>query len=206
MPKTSAFVNPYSDEKYEQYLKEKTVYEVISAIESRHSYPLIVKKNTGSWGTNVFKVENRRQLEKGILNIFNTNSASFDYVGLYQDYIEIESEYRVVFLNGELQFCYEKIIGDAIYKDNFSPLHWEGSKAKLVSDASDINLLNKFCAPVFNKLMIPFCGLDVAKDRSGEFWLIEANSSPGFDYIIENEGPEMVVSLYESILQTLHQS
>ena len=206
MPKTSAFLNPYSDVKYEQYLNEKTVYEIIKAIESRHSYPIIVKKNRGSWGTNVFKVENRRQLEKSMLDIFNMNSASFDYVGLSQDYIQIETEYRVVFLNGDLQFCYKKIIDGATYKNNISPLHWEGSKGALVSDSDEIEQLKEFCSTLFEKLMIPFCGLDVARDKSGKLWLIEANSSPGFDYIIEHKGSEMAIRLYENILHVLKKS
>ncbi|PIE41371.1 MAG: alpha-L-glutamate ligase [Gammaproteobacteria bacterium] len=203
MPKTSAFLNPYSDEKYKQYLHEKTVYEIINAIESHHSYPMIIKKNRGSWGANVFKVKDRRQLEKGLLDIFNMNSFLFDYICLAQDYIDIEKEYRAIFLSGELQFCYYKIIDGAIYTDNLSPLHWEGSKAKLVSDLDEKKFLSEFCAPLFDKLMIPFCGLDIARDHLGRLWLIEANSSPGFEYIIEGEGEEIAVRLYENILRTL---
>ena len=203
MPKTTAFLNPYSDEKYEKYLNQKTVFEIINQVESVHEYPIIVKKNRGSWGTNVFKVENRRKLEKGFLDIFNLNSASFDYVGLSQDYIEIETEFRVIFLNGEYQFAYKKVTDNAVFKDNLSPLHWEGAKAKIVTSHDEIEKLKSFCAPIFDKLMIPFCGLDVVKDKAGEYWLIEANSSPGFDYIIEHEGPGIVISLYENILSAI---
>ena len=203
MPNTSAFLNPYIHEKYEKYLGEKTIYEIIDKVESKHIYPLVIKKNRGSCGGNVFKVENRRQLEKRLFEVFNLNSALFDYVGLAQDYIEIEKEYRVIFLNGNYQFSYEKLTERAVFKGNLSPLHWEGSTAKLLSNLEEIDRIINLCAPVFKKMMIPFCGLDVAKDKSGEYWLIEANSSPGFDYIVEHEGSEVIIKLYEKILQTL---
>ncbi|NQY65118.1 MAG: hypothetical protein HRT38_15610 [Alteromonadaceae bacterium] len=66
-----------------------------------------------------------------------------------------------------------------------------------------IQKLDDFCSPIFSKLMIPFCGLDVALDNTGEFWLIEANSSPGFDHIIEHEGDNYIVDLYQKILKSL---
>ena len=63
----------------------------------------------------------------------------------------------------------------AVFKDNLSPLHWEGAKAKIVTSHDEIEKLKSFCAPIFDKLMIPFCGLDVVKNKAGEYWLIEAN-------------------------------
>ena len=200
MPLTSSFFNPYSNEKYHRYLEQKTIYEIIQKVEREHSYPLIVKKNRGSWGTNVFKVESRRELERGLLDIFNSNSASFDYIALVQEFIEIEQEYRAIFLYGELVFIYAKVVEGAEFKDNLSPLHWEGAKAQFVKDKEEFLRVENFMQPLFQKSIIPFCGVDIAKDSSGEYWLIEANSSPGFDYIIKHEGEDEVVKLYEKII------
>ena len=203
MPKTLSFLNPYSEEKYAQYLDSATIFGIIEQIEATFTYPLIVKKNRGSWGSNVFKVENRRSLEKGLLDIFNMSSSRFDYIGLAQEFIDIEVEYRAIFLSGEYQFAYEKIVDEAQFSGNLSPLHWEGSKARYVRDDPTKNALQTFCAPLFAKLMIPFCGLDIAQDKQGRLWLIEANSSPGFDHIIKHEGQEHVIQLYETILRQL---
>ena len=203
MPKTVSFLNPYSEEKYAEYLENVTIFGIIEQIEAEFSYPLIVKKNRGSWGSNVFKVENRRALEKGLLDIFNMSSSRFDYIGLAQEYIAIEVEYRVVFLHGAYQFAYEKMMGDSNFAENLSPLHSEGSKAHYVTDEATQKALNDFCAPLFDKLMIQFCGIDIAQDKQGKLWLIEANSSPGFDHIIKHEGDERVVQLYETILRQL---
>ncbi len=203
MPVTSSFLNPYSTEKYQKYRKRKTVFEIIEAIESGHNYPLIVKRNRGSLGNNVFKVCSRRELEKSIIDIFNMNSASFDYVCLAQEFINIESEFRVLFLNGEYQFSYKKVLDDAQYTGNLSPLHWEGARAELITEAQLIEDLKVFCSSLFSKLLIPFCGLDIAIDKSGQFWLIEANSAPGFDRFIEHGGKNEVVQLYRNMLSIL---
>lgn len=203
MPKTISFLNPYSDSKYAHYLDSATIYGIIEQIEAEFTYPLIVKKNRGSWGTNVFKVENRRQLEQGLLEIYSASSSRSDYIGLAQEYIDVEVEYRAIFFNGEYQFAYEKIAGETDLTDNLSPLHSEGSKAQYVTDEATKQAIRDFCAPLFTKLMIHFCGLDIAQDKTGKLWLIEGNSSPGFDHIIRHEGDKLVVQLYEKMLRQL---
>ena len=82
-------------------------------------------------------------------------------------------------------------------------MHWEGSRAALVKNEEMIQQIEAFCAPLFESLMIPFCGLDIALDKTGKFWLIEANSSPGFDHIIRHEGFEPVVAMYQNMLRQL---
>ena len=203
MPKTISFLNPYSDSKYAHYLDSATIYGIIEQIEAEFIYPLIVKKNRGSWGTNVFKVTNRRELEQGLLEIYSASSARSDYIGLAQEFIDVDVEYRAIFFNGAYQFAYKKIAGDTDLTDNLSPLHSEGSKAQYVTDTATKQAIIEFCAPLFDKLMIQFCGLDIARDKKGNLWLIEANSSPGFDHIIRHEGDELVIQLYEKMLKQL---
>lgn len=203
-PKTISFLNPYCDEKYERYLDHKTIFEVILTVEVSIAYPVIVKKNRGSWGSNVFLVNNRCELEKSLLAVFNPNSATFDYVCLVQEKINISTEYRVIYFDGEYQFAYKKNTENASFSGNISPLHWEGATVSLVDENEEITLKN-FCAPMFSNGLIPYCGLDVALDTGGNLWVIEANSSPGFDYFIRDQGDSMVVKLYESMLSNLIQ-
>jgi len=200
MPKSEGFLCPNIDERYKRYLSSSSVDEIISSVEEQFSYPVIVKKNRGSWGRNVFKVSSTEELERALLEIYNYKSASFDYVALVQEYIEIDREYRVVFLGGELEFAYEKVVDGAVCGDNLSPLHWEGARAQFVEDRALLEEFATFSKGMFAKAMIDFCGVDIAVDKQGQMWLIEANSSPGFDYIIKSEGEERVVELYEKML------
>ena len=91
MPQTYAFLNPHINQRYDKYLTEKTLGDIVHRIESEFDYPLIVKRNRGALGRNVFKVENTRSLEKGLLDIYNLNSSAFDYICLAQEFIRIKS-------------------------------------------------------------------------------------------------------------------
>ncbi|RKZ44364.1 MAG: alpha-L-glutamate ligase [Candidatus Parabeggiatoa sp. nov. 3] len=200
MPKTAGFLYPECDQKHLQYLNEKSYQEIVNSIENQFQYPLIVKNNRGSLGHFVFQVNERQTLYSSIESIFNHNSKEFDYVALAQDYIDIKTEYRVIYLNGALVFAYEKNIDNAIYEGNLSPLHWQGAKAILVHDKPLLNQIDRFCTPLFQKMMIPYCGLDVVIDKQGVWWLIEANSAPGFQHIINDGGQNEVIDLYKKMI------
>jgi len=205
MPKTKSYFNPHSDPKYDKYLSQISIAEIITDIESNFEYPMIIKKNRGSWGSNVFKVNKRHKLEKALLDIYNKFSSSYDYMALAQQYLDIETEYRVIFYNGQLQFCYKKDIEDATFIGNLSPFHHDGAKAVLITDKSILNRIQDFCAPVFNKLEINYCGIDILIDKQNEMWLLETNSSPGYDNIIRFGYESTVVDLYQTILKGLQE-
>ena len=205
MPRTQSFLNPNCDYKYQHYCREKDLNEILATIGETFVYPLIVKRNRGSLGRNVFKVTNLSELVEAIAKIFDVNNKEFDYVALVQDYLHIKQEYRVIFVNGQLSFAYEKNIDEAKFQGNLSPLHWEGAKAILIEDEGFLEQVKQFCAPIFSKLMICFCGLDIAIDNNNQWWLIEANASPGFDHIIAHAGEDIVIKMYETMLDFLSQ-
>lgn len=203
MPGTLAFLDPCCDGEYERYLVYKSVDEIVAAICEAYSFPLIVKRNRGYWGVNVFKVEDVQQLERRVRQVFDRNTAAFDYVCLAQAYIPVASEYRVVYFHGRHMFSYRKVNEQAAFTGNLSPLHWDGATAELVTDEALIGRLCRFCAPLFERQMLPFCGLDIVEDTRGSLWLIEANGSPGFDRIIEHGGQAHVAALYAAMLRHL---
>ncbi len=203
MPTTMAFLNPACNQKYTHYLQAKSIAEITAIVEQAFSYPMIVKKNSGSWGTNVFRVDHPMGLDEALRVVFDLHSAAYDYIALVQELIQIHREYRVVYLHRALAFAYEKSTDGARYTGNLSPLHWENAKAIPVSDPVMLQEIDMFCQPLFERLAIPFCGLDIARDRQGEWWLIEANSSPGFDHLIAAGGEPQVIQLYQEMLLQL---
>jgi glutathione synthase/RimK-type ligase-like ATP-grasp enzyme len=203
MPETLAFLDPGCDIKYQKYCSSSTISGIIDTVESRLSYPLVAKKNRGSYGRNVFKVTSRQKLEQCLIEIFNRNSCEYDYVCCIQEYIDILREYRAVFLEGSLVFLYEKVKNEARFIGNLSPLHWEGGKARLEDNEETRSEISNFSRPLFDKLMIPFCGLDIAIDINCNYYLIEANSSPGFDHILDAGDNGMVHRTYELLIKQL---
>ncbi|WP_353571662.1 YheC/YheD family protein [Candidatus Albibeggiatoa sp. nov. BB20] len=203
MPKTQAYLNPHHEGAYTRYLELNTIMQIMHSIEQNFQYPLIIKQNRGTSGKNVFKAENQQQLEMGLLTIFNKNDMAFDYVALAQELIDIDKEFRVIYLNGQLQFAYEKSNESAQFTGNLSPLHWEGAKAILQTEQNILDAIDLFCQPLFQKLMIPFCGLDVILDKQGQWWLLEANSAPAFHQFIKSGYEHKVMEFYENLLASL---
>ncbi len=203
MPHTRSFISPYCDEKYIEYLEFSNVSEIITEIQRDFNLPVIVKRNRGSGGNNVFKCCDLQQVQNAIDTIFNVNFKNYDYIALAQEPINIVKEYRCVCLNQEQIILYEKDISQAEFTGNLSPLHWKGAIAKQVSDRQIIEAINEFIRPIFQKMPIVYVGLDIALDDRQDYWLIEANSHPNFDVFISDNGEEAVVGLFEKILEYL---
>jgi hypothetical protein len=200
MPRTESFISPYCDQKYKEYLRYSTIDEIIAEIENNFELPVIVKRNRGSGGNNVFKCFDLLQIRNALDCIFNVNSKNYDYVALVQEPINIVKEYRSVCLNHEQVVLYDKDISQAAFTGNLSPLHWEGAIAKQVTDQSTIASINKFIHPIFQKMSIPYVGLDIALDDRQNYWLIEANSHPNFDIFIRDNGEDPIIGLFERVL------
>jgi len=201
MPRTLSFISPYCDQKYKEYLQFSTIEEIIAEIESNFELPIIVKRNRGSGGDNVFKCFDLIQIRSALDCIFNVNSKNYDYVALVQEPINIVKEYRSVCLNHEQIVLYDKDISQAEFTGNLSPLHWEGAIAKQVSNHETITAIDEFIKPIFQKMpAIAYVGLDVAIDDRGVYWLIEANSHPNFDIFIRDNGEEPIIGLFQKIL------
>lgn len=203
VPITRGYVNPFASARHREYVQLESVAAIAEDVARRFRLPVIIKKNRGSIGTNVFRCDGRAEVEAAIAEIFNPHSAKFDYVALAQDYIAIAREYRVLYLDGELQFAYEKNIEQAEFVGNLSPLHWRGARALLVEDATLLERLRAAFAPLFASIPLRFCGLDVAIDQEGLIWLIEANAAPGFAYFIGDGGGPHVTQLYQRMLARL---
>ena len=203
MPRTLSFISPYCDEKYKEYLQFSSIDEIIAEIEKDFELPIILKRNRGSGGSNVFRCHDPLQMRKALEHIFNTNSKSYDYIALAQESINIVKEYRCVCLNGEQVILYDKDFSQAEFIGNLSPLHWEGAIAKQVNDAQVIQAIDQFIQPIFQKMAIAYVGLDVALDDRENYWLIEANSHPNFDIFIRDNGEEAIINLFQRILEYL---
>lgn len=204
MPQTISFVSPYCDQKYQEYLQFSTIEQIITEIEKKLSFPVIVKRNRGSGGNNVFRCFDRQQIQNALEIIFNVNSKNYDYVVLAQKSINIVKEYRCVCLDQQQVLLYDKDFSQAEFTGNLSPLHWQGAIAKQVCDRKIITALDEFIRPIFEKMPdIAYVGLDIAVDDQGVFWLIEANSHPNFDIFLRDNGKTALVEMFEKIVQYL---
>jgi glutathione synthase/RimK-type ligase-like ATP-grasp enzyme len=202
-PKTISFVSPHCDDKYKKYLSFPDIDSMVLEVDKTLALPVILKRNRGSGGNNVFLCASREQIKAALENIFNINSKDYDYVALAQEYIDIAREYRAVFCKEKLVLLYEKDKSDAKFAGNLSPLHWEGATAKHITDQNLMSEIETFVKPVFAEIGINYAGFDIALDRNGQYWLIEINSSPNYDVFVRDNDRQIVVTVFKGILERL---
>lgn len=202
-PKTLAFLSPFCDSKYQDYLKFKTIPDIGKEIERIFQFPVIVKRNSGSGGNYVFLCHNLEDIQNALTTIFNIDHKDYDYVAIAQEYILIQREYRAIFLNQKLILLYEKDISQATFTGNLSPLHWQGGQAKYINNPQIISKIETFCQPVFKELNLNYTGLDIAIDKDDQCWLIEANSHPNYDIFTRDNGEDLAVQVFEKMLTFL---
>lgn len=203
LPWTIGFLSPFCDLQYKGYLKFPSFQDIILEIKENFEIPVIIKRNSGSFGHNVFLCHNTDEIETALKEIFNINYKKYDYVAIAQEFIHIKSEYRAVFLNKELVLLYEKDKTNATFVGNLSPLHWDGAKAKYINDLQIWSEIANFAKPIFEELDIDYGGLDIVLDRENQYWLIEINSRPNYSIFTRDNGEEPVLRIFEKMLISL---
>jgi len=203
MPRTVSFLDPGVAPHYQRYVRFPNQAAVGREISEQFGLPVVVKRNRGSHGSNVFKVTTASELSAAVARIFDRQSKDYDYVLLAQTAIDIVREYRAVFFDNTLHFAYEKSIEGATFTGNLSPLHWESSRAIRVEDEALLKAMSDFVLPALQAVGMTYGGIDLALDAEGTLWCIELNSSPGFDVFIRHCGDEAVVALFCAMLQWL---
>ncbi|PSB52713.1 alpha-L-glutamate ligase [filamentous cyanobacterium Phorm 6] len=202
-PKTLSFVSPHCEDKYKKYLSFPNIESIVLEVNKNFAFPVIIKRNRGSGGNNVFLCQSGEQIKEGLEIIFNVNSKDYDYVALAQEYIEIQHEYRAAFCKEKLVLLYEKDKSQAEFAGNLSPLHWEGAKAQHITNSRVVAEIEDFVRPVFAEMAIDYAGFDIALDTKGAYWLIEINSSPNYDIFVRDNDRQIVVTMFKDILESL---
>lgn len=200
MPKTIGYLYPDCEERYQKYVIQHSNKEIADNIEKNFAIPLIVKKNSGARGANVFSCESKDEILAALKEIFNKDSHLFDYIALAQEKINFKKEFRIVVFQQEIELVYEKDISGATFNGNLSPLHYEDSRAVIIRDQDLIERIRKFIEPVFAKLDIVFAGFDIMLDQNNKLWLIEINTNLGFEYFARDNGEELLIDLYKKML------
>jgi len=201
MPTTLAFMDINVPPKYQHYLRYHTCEAIIAEIENTLTYPLVVKRNRGALGSNVFLCQDRAEVVTALSRIHNKALPGYDYVALAQEFIPSQQEYRLICFRGEPVLLYERYAGGNLFK----ALYWEHSEGRpvLVEDEALIREQMAFLKPMFQRLCPGYVGVDLVRSASGEWVLIELNSGPRVDHFIEFNGPERVIAMYIRIVRRL---
>lgn len=201
LPETISFLDFSVDEKYKKYVEFESSSAIVDEIEKRLGFPVVIKRNKGALGECVFLCMDKEEASIRIMEIFDRNSSNYDYVALAQQFIPTTNEYRLVCTFGTPVLAYER--GNA---NNFNVKYWEsGELATLIEDTELIKELHNFVKPVYQQVSLGLVGFDIIRGNDSRLYLIELNSSPRFDHIIEGSGEECVIKMYQKSIELLQQ-
>jgi len=197
MPRTLAFLDVELEAKYRHYLEYHSLEAILDRIEQEFVYPLVIKRNRGYLGVNVYLSGDRSAAARALREVFNQRSKHYDYLALAQELVPTREEYRLVCAFGTPVLIYQRGSGRA-----FNARYWEVAeqRATLVRDPTLEQELMELVRPVYATLPMGFVGLDIIRSTDGKLYLIELNSSPRFDHVIESSGQACVIEMYKKTL------
>lgn len=201
LPKTVSFFDPNGGEEYKSYIEFESNQIICEQITNQFSFPVIVKRNSGSQGKNVFKCNSKKDILKALELIFDKQSNQYDYVALAQEFVNIKREFRVILFQSKIMLVYEKIINNAKFVGNLSPLHWEESKSEVITDKVLIKRIQESIKSMSKFPDFQYIGLDIVIDYKDKFWIIELNSHPGYTKFLEDNDEKHLANMFEKILK-----
>lgn len=197
MPKTQSYLDFNVPPAYQHYCEQHSIPEIISSVRQQFEFPIVVKCNSGALGIGVYLCQNESAASQAFEAIFNKQSKDYDYLALAQQYIPTKAEYRLVCAFGEPVLAYKR--GNA---NGFNARYWENNEvATYESDPDLINELSQFVKPIFSRINIGFVGCDIIQSETGDWFLIELNSSPKFNNFLNNNDESLVIEMYIKTLQ-----
>jgi glutathione synthase/RimK-type ligase-like ATP-grasp enzyme len=146
--------------------------------------PLIAKELSTQRGKGVHKISTIADFDK--LPMTDSNGGSNQY--LFQKYVELKDEYRLLVLGDHVGVWEKKIISvEGEFRHNVSL----GATEEFLKIGDIPTDLEGIAVKGSNALNVQIAGVDIATDKNtGQYYLIEINRGPGFTYDT-NISPEM---------------
>jgi RimK family alpha-L-glutamate ligase len=132
-------------------------------------FPLISKTVQGSLGKGVFKLNNKKELEKIILE----NNVSGRTM-MFQKYCKIKSDFRVLVIDGKAIGVIERVAQGNEWRTNVSL----GGFAKKVI-GKKATKITELAEKVAKEMKFDYVGVDILEEK-GKFFVIEVNSLAQF--------------------------
>lgn len=184
----------FNQEFREEYAKN-IEQEVENAIQE-YGKKLVIKANDSSEGKEVYLVQSKEEALNIIQDIFSRHFVSLSIC----PFEEIEAEYRVICLDGEILYVYKKIAVD--WKHNLS------RGAQIVTDLENdekIDEIKKLALKAFHAVNARFVSVDISKKANGEIFVMEINGSVCMSKFIKDapNGKEIAKKVYSKAIDKM---
>ena len=144
----------------------------LELVEKNLSYPMIVKTLSGSYGSGVFMVEDRKQFRQ-LMKMAELTKPSYNII--LQEFIQDSygKDLRVLVVNGKVVGCMMRQSIDGDFRANIT----RGGAAIPYQVDEDIEWIGGECARLLN---LDIAGVDLLFNK-GTYTICEVNSAPGFE-------------------------
>ena len=144
----------------------------VKLIEDNIKYPMIVKTLSGSYGSGVFMVEDRKQFRQ-LMKMAELTKPSYNII--LQEFIQDSygKDLRVLVVNGKVVGCMMRQSIDGDFRANIT----RGGEAIPYQVDEDIEWIAGECSRLLN---LDIAGVDLLFN-DGTYTICEVNSAPGFE-------------------------
>jgi glutathione synthase/RimK-type ligase-like ATP-grasp enzyme len=194
-PKTISYIDPGSRSHFSSFVTHTSIEEIGADIAKQLSFPVIIKRNSGTQGQHVYLCTDLAQIHRSLKRIYSKRQITYDHVALAQEFVEPTREYRLVVFESRLQFAYVK------------PHHRKkfGGKilAALVKDEDRLGRMRDLILRLSEYHPLVYAGIDVVEMSDGSFKVIEINGSPTYSSFVKACGKDRVIELFVKIIERL---
>ncbi len=164
-------------------------YSDINEVRSGElSFPLIIKTIGTGQGKNVNMARNFDE----VIEVVNSLGDRLTKL-IFQEFIDYEKDIRLFVLGDNVVGSMRRIPKEGEFRANFSL----GGDVEVFEAPEDMKILAIKAARACNLQM---SGVDVLVDKQGEYWILEANRTPGLAGISQALGINVAEKLVEFIL------
>jgi len=202
-PRTKGYFDPKSGEDSAPYVLFDSVKKIKDDIIKEFGLPVMIKRNSGTKGVNIFLAKTPREVTKSLKKVFDKSKKSYDTVALAQEPIDILREVRIVWFLGEPVIMYEKVTPDG-KKESISPMFNSTAYTRPLEDEEPLRLkIQEFLNKSSVLKTLEYAGIDLAVDQEGQLWIIEINAYPILTKLARDYGDSILVQMYENIIKIL---
>lgn len=164
----------YSPTNQEPYAEGYNSFERLTDFFEQHQHSIVLKPDGGATGRRVCHVTEIEQIEPALEQIFAPDYwHEGDPAGVMSPYYEIQHEYRVIMLDDEPKFIYQKsLTSQSDWKFNLS----RGAHAEKVSRGPLFDELSALAKSAMRALTLRFASVDIIQLKSDELLVLEVNA------------------------------
>lgn len=161
------------------YVWQTNIEKYRDRIIKKFGFPLVAKELSMQRGKGVFKIDTKEDFKKLPMKDSNDGDNQF----MFQKFVQIENEYRVLVLGSKVGVWEEKVITEqGEFRHNIAL----GGAEEFIPVAKIPKEISEVAVNGSKALNLQIAGVDIAVEKgTGKVFLVEVNRGPGLTYDVK---------------------